>query len=241
MEAMIFAAGLGTRLRPLTDNKPKALITIGNTTLLDINIKKLITFGCKRIVINVHHFAEMIINYIKTKNYDAEILISDESSMLLDTGGGLLNARPLFSQQENIILHNADIISDLNFNLLEQQHIAKNDTIATLAVSKRQTTRMLLFNRDMQLSGWRNEATNEEIITNQTDILTALGFSGISIVSPAIFDMLYGTATFSITNQYLEISKKHSIKGFVHNADRWLDVGKPSALSVAEKLYSQLL
>ncbi|MDR0789723.1 MAG: NTP transferase domain-containing protein, partial [Bacteroidales bacterium] len=182
MEAMIFAAGLGTRLRPLTDSRPKALVEIGNTTLLDFNINKLIAFGVTHIVINVHHFAQKVIQHIKEKNYEAEILISDESSLLLDTGGGLLKAQNLFSKRHNILLHNVDIVSDVDFRLLEQAHLCNATAVATLAASKRQTSRQLLFDNDLQLSGWQNKTTNEQIITNDHQPLIAFGFSGIAVV-----------------------------------------------------------
>ncbi|MDR1005598.1 MAG: NTP transferase domain-containing protein [Bacteroidales bacterium] len=240
MEAMIFAAGLGTRLRPLTDDKPKALVEIDQTTLLDINIRKLIAAGCSRIVINVHHFAQKVIQYIETKDYAADIRISDESSLLLDTGGGLLNARNLFSSNQNIILHNVDIISDVDLGLLERTHLGFGNAIATLAVSKRHSSRQILFNGDMQLSGWQNDATHERIITRDEADLTAFGFSGIAVVSPSIFDLLHKKGAFPIMNRYLDISREHCVKGFVHSAERWLDVGKISSLPAAEKLAKQL-
>jgi NDP-sugar pyrophosphorylase family protein len=240
MEAMIFAAGLGTRLKPLTDCKPKALIEIGDKTLLEINIMKLIDFGCKHIVINVHHFAEQIKQHIKTKNYPAEILISDETSQLLDTGGGLLKAKNLFSLSQDIILHNVDIISDVKFELLAKTYHSLPNTIATLAISKRQTSRQILFNEKMQLGGWQNNLTDEKIITRNNENFQPYGFSGIQILSPSIFAMLNGSGSFPIIPQYLEISKEHIINGFVHSEARWLDVGKLSVLPEAVKLLSAL-
>ena len=240
MEAMIFAAGLGTRLRDVIKDKPKALVEIGDTTLLDFNINKLISFGVNHIVVNVHHFAQKVIRHIEQKNYDAQILISDESSLLLDTGGGLRNARHLFSNEQDILLHNVDIVSDVDFSLLRQAHLDNSEAIATLAISKRSTSRQILFDEKLQLSGWQNNVTKEEIITNNHPPLTAFGFSGIAVVSPSIFDLLDQNGVFSIMPQYLKISNSHPIKGFVHNAERWLDVGKPESLSLAAQLCSLL-
>ncbi|MDR1726002.1 MAG: NTP transferase domain-containing protein [Bacteroidales bacterium] len=237
MEALLLSAGLGTRLKPLTNNKPKALVEISGKTLLEINIQKLISYGIFRIVVNVHHFAEQIIEYIKNHNFDADIFISNEQYQLLDTGGGLLNAKPFFSLSENIIVHNVDIISNIDFKILENIHTKSSNAIATLAISKRNTSRQLLFNKELELKGWQNKNNGKKIIIeNDTETLTPFGFSGIQILSPEIFNLFTKKECFPIIPQYLEICRNHTIKGFVHNHEKWIDAGKISDLPLAEKL-----
>lgn len=234
MEAMIFAAGLGTRLRPLTDNRPKALVEVAGCTLLERCIRKLIGYGCKHIVINTHHFAQMIEEHIHTKHYPAEILLSNEKDMLLDTGGGLKNAESLFSKTQNIIVHNVDIISDVDLLGMERE-LNESDSIAMLAVSQRKTSRYLLFDNKNELCGWQDKKNNREIISRNVSYTFPFAFSGIQILKPEIFGMIKRTGAFSIIDEYLELSKKEKIKAFIHKADHWFDVGKAEELKEIEK------
>src|SRR5574344_1992398 len=162
-QAFILAAGLGTRLKPLTNYLPKALVEVNGVSLLEHNINKLISFGCKHIVVNVHHFAELIIEHIANKNYNADIFISDETNKLLDTGGALLNAKNYFDFSKDILVHNVDILSKIDFLDLYNDHNLRNN-LATLAVSQRQTSRYLLFDKDNKLCGWEKTKRNEMII-----------------------------------------------------------------------------
>lgn len=234
MEGMIFSAGYGTRLQPLTNSTPKALVEVNNITLLEHNILKMISCGINHIVINVHHLSEMIIDYIEKKNYPAQILISYEEE-LLDTSGGLFKARDLFSGKQDILIHNVDILSYIDFLELENHH-KSNHAISTLCVSKRDTSRYLLFNSSGQLSGWENNKTIERIISNPSEEYNQLAFSGIQIIKPELIQYLKPKG--SIIPCLLEISKTQKINHFIHDKDIWLDVGNPQALIKAQSFYS---
>ena len=178
---MIFAAGLGSRLKPITNTKPKALAEAGGKTLLQLNIEQLISFGVSDIVINVHHFADKVITFLKRhNNFNININISDETGLLLDTGGGLKKASILLSGEEPIILQNVDIYSNIDYNKMLEYHL-ENNPIATLAVQNRESSRYLKFNSDRKLSGWINTKTKEEIITRNDSSLSNLAFSGIQL------------------------------------------------------------
>jgi len=235
MKAMIFAAGKGTRLKPLTDNTPKALIKVNGTPMIELVIKKLISIGVREIIINVHHFANQIINFLNTNNnFGIKIEISDESDKLLDTGGGLKKASWFFDTNEPFILHNTDIISDID--LLDMIAFHKNNNaLATLAVRKRESNRYFLFNNNFDLCGWENIKTTEKIISKKSTLLNQFAFSGIHIINPIIFNYLNQTCKFSIVNSYLELSKNKTIKGFDHTTDYWFDVGDTKKLEIAEK------
>lgn len=231
MKAMIFAAGIGTRLKPITNTKPKALVEAGGKTLLQINIEQLIDFGIKDIVINVHHFSEQIINFLESnKFFNINIQISDESDFLLDTGGGLKKAANLLQGDEPVILKNVDIYSDIDYNKMLEYHI-KSGSIATLAVKSRESSRYLRFNSNNNLCGWVNTRTNEKIITRNDKEIKLLAFSGIHIISPQIFDLLPNEQVFGIIQPYLEISKKFPISGYQHDDDIWFDIGSPDKLN----------
>ena len=235
MKAMIFAAGKGTRLKPLTDNTPKALIKVNGTPMIELVIKKLISIGVREIIINVHHFANQIINFLNTNNnFGIKIEISDESDKLLDTGGGLKKASWFFDTNEPFILHNTDIISDID--LLDMIAFHKNNNaLATLAVRKRESNRYFLFNNNFDLCGWENIKTTEKIISKKSTLLNQFAFSGIHIINPIIFNYLNQTCKFSIVNSYLELSKNKTIKGFDHTKDYWFDIGDMKKLEIAEK------
>src|SRR5574344_761755 len=234
MEAMIFAAGLGTRLRPLTNDRPKALVEIKGKTLLEWNILKMINFGIKKIVINVHHFPDIIINFIKEKNFDCDIIISDERDLLLDTGGGLLNAKKSFSLKDNILIHNVDVLSDVNFFDVENSH-NNNNCLATLVVKERDTSRYLIFNENNYLCGWQNIKTQEKKITRENIQQNNYAFSCIQVVNPEIFENNHLGKVFSMIDLYLDKSKTSIIKPFFQTSNNWIDVGKLEAITRLEK------
>jgi NDP-sugar pyrophosphorylase family protein len=234
MEAMIFAAGLGTRLYPLTADRPKALVEVNGITLLQRCISRLTQYGFNRIVINIHHHADKVIDFVHCHNFDAEIVFSDERNLLLDTGGGLKKASKLFTENTPILIHNVDVLSDINLTDLYNYH-CQNNALATLAVAERDTSRYLLFDKEKNLCGWTNRKTGETIwAKNCNDNATPLAFSGIHVVNPDLTTLLPTEASYPIIPQYLEIAQHNTIKAYLHTADQWLDVGKPEALAKAE-------
>jgi NDP-sugar pyrophosphorylase family protein len=239
MKAMIFAAGLGTRLRPITNNIPKALVKIGGTPLLEFAIKKLLYSGFDEIIINVHHYPEKILRFLKeNNNFGANISISDESDLLLDTGGGLKKASPFLSGTEPFLIYNCDIITDLNLKEFYDFHI-KQKVICSLAVRQRESSRYLLFDKINTLCGWENTKTGEvkRARESETD-LVPMAFSGIHIMSPGAFELFPDKEVFSLIEFYLMIAGNHIIKGFDHTPSRWADIGK---LSVLEEMQQERL
>lgn len=227
MKAMILAAGKGTRLQPLTNTKPKALVEVDGQPLLGIIIKRLIYFGFKDIVINVHHFAEQIYKFLdENKNFGINVKISDEQDLLLDTGGGLLKARSLLLDGSPILVHNVDIISNLKLDELYEFH-CRSGAIATMAVKERNTTRSLLINAEGDLCGWKNHVTGEvKHSKGNIDELKPIAFSAVHVLSPDIFEHINETGVFSIMDVYLRLAKTHKIATFNHNQDYWLDLGR---------------
>lgn len=234
MRAMILAAGLGTRLQPLTNNAPKALIKIRDRTLLDIAIDNLLNNGFDKIIINVHHFAEMVIQFVSQNKYNADIIISDESEKLLDTGGGLKKAAWFFDDKKPFLLYNVDIISNLNLLTLYQVDI-KSNSIVTLVVRKRKSSRYLLFNSENILCGWKNTKTGELISSCNIDLLNEFAFSGVHIINPKIFSLMPDDNVFSMIDLYLEIMRDNKIIAHNDNNSFWMDVGKPESLKIAEE------
>lgn len=236
MQAMIFAAGLGTRLKPLTDTMPKALVRVGGRPLIEHVVEKLKASGVDKIVVNVHHFASQVVDYLhENGNFGADISVSDESSMLLDTGGGLKKARKLFSPDAPILIHNVDILSNVDLCWLYASHDG-ND--ATLLVSERKTKRYLLFDDGMRLVGWTNVETGE-VRSPYKDLDVAacrmLAFSGIHVFSPRMFPLMDAFPDkFGIIDFYLKVCDKAVIKGCVMPGLRLLDVGKLGSLAEAE-------
>ena len=227
MKAMIFAAGKGTRLRPLTDSTPKALIPYRGTPLLQHVVQKLMDSGIDEIVINVHHLGSQIIDFINSKNnFGIDIKISDESELILETGGGLKKAFPMLDGNEPVLLHNTDIISDINLNEMLDYHKSRGG-IATTAVRNRVTGRYLLFDENMRLSGWENTKTGEIKPTGaDTSLLKRLAFSGIHIIDPNIKNHFPGKDVFSIIDLYLSVMEKEKVFGYLHNNTEWKDMGK---------------
>ncbi|MDA3882656.1 MAG: nucleotidyltransferase family protein [Bacteroidales bacterium] len=235
MKAMIFAAGLGSRLKPITDSKPKALVKFNGITLLEYAIYKLKHYGITEIVINVHHFSEQIIDFVSHNNFGIPIHISDESEQLLNTGGGLLFAQKYFSDNSPFIVYNVDIISTINLQELYDYHV-KEDALITLAVKDRETSRYLLFDENLELCAWENRETHEQKIIRSCKEYIARAFSGIQIINPDFFNLIYETGSFSIMDIYLRLAKENSIKAFNHTEDFWLDVGKFNEIKHVEQL-----
>lgn len=224
---MILAAGTGTRLRPLTESRPKALIEIKNVPLLELVLKRLIASGVTEVIINLHHFPEQIKNFLKDKNnFGIHIELSQEEQ-LLNAGGGLKKAAYFFDDGQPFILHNVDVISDIDLKQMAQQHLA-NNCLATLAVNKRATSRYLIFDERNQLCGWKSLLQDKKIVTatpkGQT---TDLAFCGIHVISPIIFDKLTEEGTFSIIASYLRlVGAGERIMAFRVDDCTWQDVGK---------------
>lgn len=241
MQAFIPAAGLGTRLSPLTEHRPKALVEVDGTPLLKIVIDRLSQFGISRVVVNVHHFADMVCDYIHSSKWNADIVVSDETEMLLDTGGGLKKAEPLFNPVEPILIHNVDVLSAIDFHAMEQTHM-RNKNMATLAVSDRNTSRLLLFDSNQLLAGWSNLNTGEtKWVQSPTPTYRPVAFSGIAILHPQLLALMPpADHPYPIIPCYLDIAKTHRISSFVHSSSLWMDVGTPQRLSQAQSWYRSL-
>ena len=236
MKAMIFAAGLGTRLKPFTDNHPKALAVVNGKPLLQRNIEYLKSFGIEEIVINVHHFADQIIEFLEENNYfGIEITISDETDQVLETGGGLVKAKANF--EEDFLVMNVDILTDLNLADFIKAH-QENKALVTLAVSDRNSSRKLFFNEKNELKGWRNLKTEEEIkAVDSLDNCKDLAFSGIHVISPSLFDKITEKGKFSIMKVYMDLMQTESIIGFDHSGGILIDVGRPESVLEAENYF----
>ena len=239
MKAMIFAAGLGTRLLNETSDKPKALVEIGGKTLLQHAIEKLKKEGVSEIVVNVHHFSKLVIDFISENDFGIIIHISDETGKLLDTGGGLKKASHFFNDNSPILIYNVDVLSNLNLEQLKNEHL-KSGAIATLVVRNRATQRYFKFDNKKRLVGWLNKKTGETKISVPENFKdsTEMAFSGIHIIQPKLFDLMSAEDKFSITNFYLELAKNHLIKGYFDDSELWMDVGKPEKLAEARRLFS---
>lgn len=235
MQAFLLAAGLGTRLRPLTNRKPKALVEVNGTPLLKINIDNLTRQGASRIVVNVHHFADQVIDYIQRSSWETEVLVSDESCQLLDTGGGLKKAAPLFLPDDPIVIHNVDILSHIDIPSILKQH-TQSMNLATLVVSQRQTARQLLFDSRRQLTGWTNHNSGEtQWVQLPQSAYEEKAFSGIAVISPQLLSLLPpADHPYAIIPAYLNLAKNHGISYFEHLKEDWLDVGKPETLKLAQ-------
>jgi NDP-sugar pyrophosphorylase family protein len=241
MKAMILAAGLGTRLKPLTHNTPKALIRVNNKTLLACVIDRLKQFDVTEVIINVHHFADKIIDYLKSEhNFEIRIEISREPT-LLDTGGGLKKAGWFFDDNKPFILHNVDVLSDINLTKMIEHHRDK-DALATLAVRSRNTNRYLLFNEKDLLVGWKSEKKKRLIAsTKAINAMYPLSFMGIHVLSPRIFSKLLAKEKFSIIDAYISLAENSEhITAFHAETCFWMDLGKPERINMAEKFLKDL-
>lgn len=228
MEGFIPAAGLGTRLRPLTDRCPKALVEVGGRTLLEIAIGRLAGAGVDHVVVNVHHLADMICDYLASRSWPCRVSVSDERSLLLDTGGALRHAAPLFEGTGPVLVHNVDVLSDLDLRAVVEHHEAEGN-LATLCVSRRSTRRLLAFDANGLL---RCRCTEDDLPAG----CEALAFSGISVVSHDLFALLpEAVAPYPVIDEYVRLAAEgRRIAAWRHEADRWLDVGRPESLREAE-------
>ena len=236
---MIFAAGLGTRLRPLTNDRPKALVEVGGKTMLERVIRKLVRYGFEEIVVNVHHFADKMIDFLEVnQGFGADIHISDERDAVLETGGGLKRAASFFDDGKPFLVHNVDVLSDLDLGQLYRKHV-ESEALVTLAVRQRLSSRYLLFNDAGILCGWRNVKTGEEKISRTArGELTELAFSGIHVVNPQLFELMWREGKFSIIPTYLDVAQTKDIVGYRDDTCLWMDIGKPERLREANALFS---
>lgn len=233
---MIFAAGMGTRLQPFTDNHPKALAQVNGVPLLERNIKYLQGYGINDFVINIHHFGGQILAFLaENDNFGANIEISNESDELLETGGGLLFAKRFLENEQTFLIMNVDILTDLNITNFINIHELKGGMV-TLAVSDRESTRKLMFNDKMYLKGWKNLTTNIKTVVGGIFKLRELAFSGVHCVNSEIFGKITRTGKFSIVDEYLDLMREDIIIGYQHTANL-IDVGKPESVAEAEKLF----
>lgn len=240
---MLFAAGLGTRLRPLTNDRPKALVEVGGQSLLQRNITKLLDAGCTEIVVNIHYFGEQVLANVEAMpEWKGKVVISDERTKILETGGGLLHARQHFISEDSFLVHNVDILSDLELSDGLYAAHQQKDALLTLATRQRSTSRYLLFGKeDDQLCGWTNIKTGEVKMSRQRNIneLVQRAYSGISAYSSRIFDFMpqNPASRFSVVDTWLEAAKTENIYCYPHDEDRWIDVGRPEMVSAAEALF----
>ena len=234
---MIFSAGLGTRFKPWTDTHPKALAIVNGKSLLQRNIEYLKQYGITDVVVNVHHFPEQIIEAIKiNKGWGSNVVISDESDEVLETGGGLMNARYLLESDKPFISLNVDILTNLDLNKLMAFH-QQHKPLVTFGVTNRKSSRVLLFDNDNRLCGWKNLQTGQEKISIDKPHLVEKAYSCAVIYQPEIFSLIKQTGKFSIMDTYLDLALEHVILGYDHSGDNLVDVGKPESVAVAEKLF----
>ena len=223
--AMILAAGLGTRLKALTQDRPKALVEVAGKTLLERNIENLIANGFSTMVVNIHHFGDQVIRFLDSRDFDAKILISDERGQLMDTGGGIVQALPFFHDTEAVLVHNVDILSDVDLKGHYDRFIQFGDD-AWLLTQDRQTTRKLLFDNNACLIGWRNLSDGSfKWVDGAKDSFKELAFSGMHIFKPSLFKE-FEWQRYSIIDLYLQQAKAHTIKAIEIQPSYWFDIGK---------------
>ena len=238
MKAMILAAGLGTRLRPLTDDRPKALVEVAGRTMIEITLARLRDSGIREVIVNVHHFADMVVDYLKAHdNFGMRVELSREEA-LLDTGGGLKKAAWFFLQDSNrleepFILHNVDVLSTIDLQRMVDFHTA-NQALATLAVQDRKTSRYLLFDEHLQLCGRRSGADGKPELVRPSKQSQALAFSGIHVISPRLFKVMREEGAFSIIPSYLRLAAQgEKVLAFRADEYEWRDLGKPESVEQA--------
>jgi N-acetyl-alpha-D-muramate 1-phosphate uridylyltransferase len=243
MKALLLAAGLGTRLRPFTLHHPKALAMVNGKSLLQRNVEFLQQHGITEVIVNVHHFANQIIEAIETnKGWGSNISISDETDAVLETGGGLKKAACYFEKEESFVVMNVDMLTDMPLSEMIQQH-QTNKPLATLAITERVSSRYFLFNQDNQLCGWRNTATQEErgaVLSypeEQKKLLEQKAFSGIHVINSNIFNLIEQEGKFSLVDVYMSLCTDNIIEGFDHSNSLLIDVGKPESIVKAESLF----
>lgn len=236
-QAMIFAAGFGSRLQPITNSIPKVLVPVNGKEMLGIIIEKLIDNGFTRIVINTHYFNEKIEEYISKSNFNAEIILSYEEE-ILETGGGLVKAKDLF-EEGNILIYNGDILSDMDISALWEFH-KNNNSIATLASFNRDSVRHFLWNEKDELCGWRNLDTGEEIASRETSNAKGQPFAAVHVIKKEILDLLPAKGKFSLTPEYIRLSRNHTFKRFNAENTYWFDIGSIEKLERADQYLKTL-
>lgn len=243
MKAMIFSAGLGTRFKPWTDMHPKALALVNGKSLLQRNIEYLQQYRITDVVVNVHHFADQIIEAVNSnKGWGSNIMISDERDGVLETGGGLLKARPMLEGDEPFVTLNVDILTDLDLNKLLAFH-RQHQPLISFGVTDRITSRYFLFDKHNRLCGWRNINTGEEkgphlLHPETANSLIQKAYSCVVVFQPEIFPLIKQQGKFSLTEPYLDLAKDHLILGYDHTGDKLVDVGKPESVAIAEALFA---
>jgi NDP-sugar pyrophosphorylase family protein len=237
MKAMVLAAGLGTRLRPLTGDRPKALVEVAGRTLLEITLTRLRSFGIRDVIVNAHHFADQMIEYLAANaNFGMNIVISREE-VLLDTGGGLKKAGWFFDNNEPFLLHNVDVVSTIDIGRMLESH-QRSGALATLAVQQRESSRYLLFDREGRLCGRRIGGQNE--LARASDDKQALAFCGIHVISPQMLTLMRGEGIFSIIEPYLDLAARgETIAAFRADEYYWRDLGKPEEIAQAAEDFKQ--
>lgn len=240
MKAMIFAAGLGSRFKPWTDHHPKALALVNGKSLLQRNIEYLQLYGITDVVVNVHHFADQIIDAVeKNKGWGSHIIISDERDEVLETGGGLMKAKHLLEDDEPFVTINVDILTDLNLDDLLAFH-QQHKPLVSFAVTNRKTARNFLFDDEDKLCGWRNVTTGEEkgpvlsYTEEEKKLLVEKAYSCVVVFEQRFFSLVKQSGKFSLTEPYLDLAAEHTILGYDHSGDKLVDVGKPESVAVAE-------
>jgi len=237
LSAIIFSAGLGTRFKPWTDRHPKALALVNGKSLLQRNIEYLQQYGVTDVVVNIHHFSQQIIDAITTnKGWGSNVVVSDESDVVLETGGGLMKARHLLNGNKPFISLNVDILTNLDLNKLIAFH-QQHKPLVTFGVTNRKSSRVLLFDEDNRLCGWKNLQTGETKISIDKPNLSEKAYSCVVIYEPQIFSLIKQTGKFSIMDSYLDLAADHKILGYDHSGDNLVDVGKPESVAIAEKLF----
>ena len=237
MKAMIFSAGLGTRFKPWTDHHPKALAVVNGKTLLQRNIEYLQQYGIREVIVNVHHFADQIVQAVQDNDgWGSRVLISDETDAVLETGGGLLKAKELFTPGEPFITCNVDILTDLDLGRLIAFH-QQHRPLISFGITNRKTSRNFLFAEHNRLCGWVNQQSGEQRISLEKPGLVPKAYSCVVVFEYDVFQLTPFTGKFSLTDLYLELARQHTILGYDHSGDRWVDVGKTESIAVAERFF----
>ncbi len=234
MKAIIFAAGKGSRLGKITEDQPKALVEVGGKPLLEFAIRKLIKYGFDEIIINVHHFADRIEEFLEeNRSFGIRLEVSDERDQLLETGGGLMKASWFFDDHQPFLTYNVDVITTLDLSTLLPYHLSTG-AMVTLACQERTTLRYLLVDEQNRLTGWENTATGERIdVLHNRGEVTRMGYSCISVVNPEFFDHITETGFFSLTPVFLRLTENYPIMIYRHNKDYWTDIANPERLEEA--------
>ncbi len=234
---MIFAAGLGTRFKPWTDEYPKALAIVNGKTLLQRNIEYLQKYGIRDVVVNVHHFADQIIDTVlEFKGWKSNVIISDESGVLLETGGGLMKAKSFLEGIDPFITLNVDILTDLNLDALIQFH-EQHKSLVSFGVTDRETSRYFLLDKTNRLCGWKNTKTGEEKIVIDAPNLHPKAYSCVAIYQQEFFSLVRQQGKFSLTETFLDLAPDHLILGYDHSGDNLIDVGRQESVAIAEEIF----